>query len=32
MHYLVIGHDHPGATGKQRRAAARDAHLAQLTK
>ena len=31
MHYLVIGHDHPGAAGKQRRAAAREAHLAQRT-
>ena len=30
MHYLVIGYDHPGETGRQRRAAAREAHLAQL--
>jgi uncharacterized protein YciI len=31
MHYLVIGHDHPGVEGRQRRAAAREEHLARLT-
>jgi uncharacterized protein YciI len=30
MHFLVIGYDHPGDLGRQRRAAARDKHLAQL--
>jgi uncharacterized protein YciI len=30
MHYLVIGHDHPGAEAKQRRAAAREEHLVHL--
>lgn len=31
MHYLVVAHDQPGPEGKQRRAAARERHLAQAS-